>query len=255
MPCSYADDTLSPQREESAETPGNDGTSNDSIVGAALQERNAGQNAHVLAQDSGASSTGSYVFPEGIHDFYASDVFPASEMNSFVDLGFPDYNTMLNLNTWPNALWLLSNEQPALPIDNMTASQIPAVQAIEAAHPSLDDSLHKHMPVSDRGRGLDEEDQYPMQWLVTQPKCLTLALLGPSKSSSTFSGYFSLPCIGSRGVLVLEDILKAPYEHPVWPPVSIPSFPPSEKLDRCVDLYFAHFDKVHSSMTPAPFYH
>lgn len=255
VPCSYGDDTLSPQRDESAETPGNDVTSNDSIVGTALQSWNVAQKAPALAQDSVTSSTGSYVFPEGFHDFYASDLFAASEMNSFVDLGFPDYNTMLNLNTWPNALWLLSNESPALPIDNMAASHIPAMEAMEAAQLSLDDSLHKHMPVSDRGRSLDEEDQYPMQWLVTQPKCLTLAPLGPSKSSSAFSGYFSLPRISSHATVVLEDILKAPYERPVWPLVSIPSFPPGENLDRCVDLYFAHFDKVYSSMAAAPFHH
>lgn len=254
-PCSYGDDTLSPLRDASAETPGNDGTSNDSIVGTALQERNAVQKAPALVQDSVAGSTGSYVFTEGFHDLYASDLFPASDMNSFVDLGFPDFNTMLNLNTWPNALWFLSNEQPVLPIDNMTASHIPAMQAMEAAQLSQDDSLHKHMPVSERGRSLDEEDRYPMQWLAAQPKCLTLALLGPSKSSSAFSSYFSLPRISSRGALVLEDILKAPYERLVWPLVSIPSFPPSEDLDHCVDLYFAHFDKVYSSMTAAPFYH
>lgn len=255
VPCSYGDDTLSPQRDESAETPGNDGTSNSSIVGPAPQEQNAVQKAPTLIQDNVAASTGSYVFPEGFHDLYASDIFPALDMNSFVDLGFPDYNTMLNQNTWPNALWLLSNEQPVLPIDDMEASHMPAMQAMEDAELSQDDSLHKHMPVPERGRNLDEEDQYPMQWLATQPKCLTLALLGPSKSSNAFSSYFSLPRISSRGALVLEDILKAPYERSVWPLASVPSFPPSEDLDHCIDLYFAHFDKVYSSIMAPLVYH
>lgn len=201
--------------------------------------------ASAAIQEEEVGSGDSYAFPEAFPEFSQSEPTFGLDMLSLLDWSYSDNFDDFNANCWPGGGWVPPMELPNFVVDDLsTLGRSDAqFQPVESLAPSKDDPLHKHLRIPGCRR-VDDEQNYPMVWPATQPKHLTLPRLGPSKGSNSLSSYFGLPSIGSRGASILQDVLKAPFEQSVWPSACIPSFPTPQELDHCIDLYFAHFDKV-----------
>lgn len=83
-----------------------------------------------------------------------------------------------------------------------------------------------------------------MEWRAAPVMLSALKGLGHSSEGENWSSHFSLPRLSASDASSFKDLLAVPLNRSVWPPVSMATFPTSGQLDRCIDLYFLHFDKV-----------
>jgi hypothetical protein len=210
------------------------------------QEAPVPEKASAAVQEDEAGSSGSYVFPGLFPDFSQSEPYSGPDVLSLLDWNYPENLDDFNITCWPGTGWSPPAELLNIHVEDLSPSgnSLSQTHPVEPVASSKEDPLHKHLRIPAGSRNVDEEEHYPMLWPATQPKHLILPRLGPSKSSNSFSSYFGLASIGSRGASILQDILKAPFERSLWPSASIPCFPTCQELDHCIDLYFAHFDKV-----------
>ncbi|KAH8816699.1 fungal-specific transcription factor domain-containing protein [Xylogone sp. PMI_703] len=90
----------------------------------------------------------------------------------------------------------------------------------------------------------DPDDPWPMEWYAASIHNSELPMLGHD-GDSPFNGasYFGMDPITpiTRGKMI--DSIRLALERS-WPDINLTNFPSEEKLDHCVDLYFAHFHRT-----------
>lgn len=245
--CQYDEDVVLGRRNSGSDTPLSHTMQSFSTTvppppGGIVDEGNIAE-----SQDGARSST-SYVLPSAFSDLYNSDPFSGLDIHSLLDWTSAENGD--DSNSW-NWFGLGSQSIIRPPISGADDSSLHVPHLIQTQSQSVENVVSQennspleHLEVPESNCNGDSEERYPMLWPATCVQPLTLPALGKSNSSDVLSSYFSLPRLGIHGTSALKDILKVPFEQLVWPLVSIPSFPSSEKLDYCIDLYFAHFDKV-----------
>jgi hypothetical protein len=82
-------------------------------------------------------------------------------------------------------------------------------------------------------------------WPVDTPRPtgshMSLPALGSENQSSESSKFCSLMPISDRTWHALQKCIMLPFEHSSTQTLGLERFPSKEKLDRCIDLYFAYF--------------
>lgn len=85
-------------------------------------------------------------------------------------------------------------------------------------------------------------DPWPFDTPRPPQNHLSLPALGSNlQSSTTFSRFFDLMHLNDRTWYSLQRCLMLPFEHNPRQSLSLDQFPSKEKLDHCLDLYFAYF--------------
>lgn len=92
------------------------------------------------------------------------------------------------------------------------------------------------------------EDQWPMEWRAVPVQLHAIPVLANVEGSSPYANHFDYPPITSQTRADLVNTLKLPMQKSPWQVVSLANFPSERTLDRCIDLYFVHFDKVSTKL-------
>ncbi|KAH8812805.1 hypothetical protein F5884DRAFT_899041 [Xylogone sp. PMI_703] len=102
------------------------------------------------------------------------------------------------------------------------------------------------MPLSEDSCSPD--DPWPMEWHAEyQHRPLELPDLGAGDSNDDgqfFSRFFSTWALRPCTVDTLIQYIKMPSQQSPWQPINLKHFPSKEKLEHCIDRYFAHFQQT-----------
>jgi hypothetical protein len=185
------------------------------------------------------------------------------DLNFLIDSGNETHHDSFNQLSLPDFDWIFSNTADQMP-DLMADSFNPAVppsgspkapwmDRIElSAHGGDvgregDDSSH-HGSSTSTARGSDAlREIWPISWLGESAQFTSLPELGESEPQgppkSTF--YHIRPIdVPTRDAILAA--MSMPSEQSPWSSASLANFLGNEKIDRCIDMYFAHFDRVSS---------
>jgi hypothetical protein len=166
-----------------------------------------------------------------------------------------------------NLDWIFSNSLdevfPSVPgsprlgqtVDNLGNNPTPIQLGREDVHQSRDmfsghtpneaDDGLSSLPVPTPRDRCDPDDPWPMEWHSTPAQFLVLPSLGePDDDYSLDPAYYPTMAVNSSIRTRLQESVRLPLERPPWQAVSLANFPSKAKLDHCIDLYFAHFDRV-----------
>ncbi|KAK5040505.1 hypothetical protein LTS07_001003 [Exophiala sideris] len=85
-------------------------------------------------------------------------------------------------------------------------------------------------------------DPWPFEMPRPPQNHLSLPALGSDmETSRTFTKFFNMMVLNDRTWHSLQRCLMLPFEHNPRQTLSLDQFPSKEKLDHCLDLYFAYF--------------
>jgi hypothetical protein len=104
------------------------------------------------------------------------------------------------------------------------------------------------LPGSARRNSGGPDAPWPMAWNATPIQSFNLPPLGSQENYIKGPTYFSLTPISASTRTTLLNYLRLALENALWQNVSLDAFPSQEKLDHCVDMFFAHFDRVRHPM-------
>jgi hypothetical protein len=103
------------------------------------------------------------------------------------------------------------------------------------------------LPIPETKDSCSADDPWPMEWHAVPAQSFALPHLGNTEPTEEYSiaptCFPSIP-VSSSLRMRLQSSLQLPLNHIPWHAVSISAFPSKEKLDRCIDLYFTHYDNV-----------
>jgi hypothetical protein len=101
-------------------------------------------------------------------------------------------------------------------------------------------------PSSDIPRNnCEPDDPWPMEWYATSLHNSELPILGnPHDEEIDGSSFFGMIPLTDATIERLKEATRLPSETPMWPELNLDKFPSKQKLDHCIDLYFAHFHRV-----------
>ncbi|KAL6228769.1 fungal-specific transcription factor domain-containing protein [Aspergillus navahoensis] len=190
----------------------------------------------------------------------AADLVPKASAGFSSDLLFtafdnPDFNT--------NADWILessgSEEFPTgldslgtVTGDGDPLSQLLLMSAPQTTLPSAKNDAASCDPGDGAALGgllipqprdtLDYGDPWPLETPRPPPRHISLPPLGSDQQESSSRGrYYTLMPINDRTWHALQKCIQLPFEHNTLQSLSLDNFPSKEKLNHCIDLYFAHF--------------
>lgn len=104
---------------------------------------------------------------------------------------------------------------------------------VPASHPSTD----LNSP------GLREV--WPIAWLEESAQSSGFPVLGePELSNQKSANFYQIRPIDSNARESMIEVLSLPTKQTLWKPTSLANFLESRHIDQCIDMYFAHFDKV-----------
>ncbi|KAH8816729.1 fungal-specific transcription factor domain-containing protein [Xylogone sp. PMI_703] len=87
------------------------------------------------------------------------------------------------------------------------------------------------------------ENSWLAEWNTIPVQQLVLPDLGSSDEQVPTMRYYFITPIRSSVRDRLLDTIRRPLQRGPWEEVSLVHFPSNEKLDHCIDLFFAHFNK------------
>ncbi|KIV82831.1 hypothetical protein PV11_04904 [Exophiala sideris] len=125
---------------------------------------------------------------------------------------------------------------------------IEQVPSLNRATPGLEGSVGSNNPFTpseepENSRVSVPEDRWPMEWHAVPAQLSSLPPLGQPGQLPTYSRHFELsPISASTREGILSSIRQSMQGSP-WQAVSLSGFPSEATLDRCIDMYFAHFHK------------
>ncbi|KIY04070.1 uncharacterized protein Z520_00762 [Fonsecaea multimorphosa CBS 102226] len=112
--------------------------------------------------------------------------------------------------------------------------------------PSRDPAIPE-LPIPHAENSVSPDDPWPMEWHAEHPqRSLELPALGGTDDEATqsLSRFFSAWNLGQSTVEALAHFIKLPAQRSPWQSVNLTHFPTKEKLEYCIDRYFAHFHLV-----------
>jgi hypothetical protein len=83
-----------------------------------------------------------------------------------------------------------------------------------------------------------------MEWHSAPAQHLILPTLGAVDENSTEARYYPTVPVNDAARANMQYSIRLPLERVPWQVVSLANFPRNAKLDRCINLYFAHFERV-----------
>lgn len=72
------------------------------------------------------------------------------------------------------------------------------------------------------------------------------------QDATSLPRFYSTTTISSSTSTVLQEFLQLPFQERPWESLNLENFPSNQVLDYCIDLYFAHFNRV-STLKGWPF--
>jgi hypothetical protein len=127
---------------------------------------------------------------------------------------------------------------------NRSGEEPPPPQATRSDPPGFHDDQSSDLPMLDPQDIMRSEETFSIDWQFTPTQHLILPYLGGSDESLPPASYFEAASITTDTRIKLLDSIQIPLEHGPWQPISMANFPSCRKLAHCIDLYFAHFNKV-----------
>jgi hypothetical protein len=88
------------------------------------------------------------------------------------------------------------------------------------------------------------DDPWPMEWHSAPAQHLILPTLGAVDENSTEARYYPTVPVNDAARANMQYSIRLPLERVPWQVVSLANFPSNAKLDHCINLYFAHFERV-----------
>ncbi|RFU30421.1 hypothetical protein B7463_g5902, partial [Scytalidium lignicola] len=89
------------------------------------------------------------------------------------------------------------------------------------------------------------DDPWPMEWHAVPVRISALPTLGgPDQDYHGGLTHFPTSPITESTISFLKDSLSLHLARSPWKPVSLSGFPGTEKINRCIDMYFKHFDWI-----------
>jgi hypothetical protein len=89
----------------------------------------------------------------------------------------------------------------------------------------------------------EPNDPWPLEWHAEGQQALDLPSLN-DETDDTEATYYGMKSLGGIFRTKLQEAIRLPLEQPPWQAVSLTNFPSKTKLDRCIDLFFAHHNSV-----------
>jgi hypothetical protein len=109
--------------------------------------------------------------------------------------------------------------------------------------------LHAQAPAATYETGQSGSESWVTDSQSAHIHTLELPELGESQLSPASQGsYFQLPNTSNSERLRIERVVKNYIQRPLWSSVSIANLPSPDKLDYCIDLFFAHFHPVSKTL-------
>ena len=146
---------------------------------------------------------------------------------------------------------------PGNPIPRPRASQIEHLH--DEQLPNVEGNSEKDasiaaLSISHLQEGCSSDDPWPMEWHATAPSAvrnIVLPSLGDDmQDSNSCLRYFPTTSVTCATHLALQEYLQIPSRGSPWQSISLPNFPSKERLDYCIDMYFAHFHPVYAPRLP-----
>jgi hypothetical protein len=105
--------------------------------------------------------------------------------------------------------------------------------------------LHAQAPAATYETGQSDRESWVIDSQSAHNHTLELPELGEGQLSTASQGsYFQLPKTSNSERLRIEKVIENYIQRPLWSRVSIANLPSPDKLDYCIDLFFAHFHPV-----------
>jgi hypothetical protein len=86
-------------------------------------------------------------------------------------------------------------------------------------------------------------DPWPLEWHAEGQQALDLPNLN-DETNDRGATFYGMKSLGDSFRKKIQEAIRLPLEHPPWRAVSLANFPSKTKLDRCIDLFFAHHNSV-----------
>jgi hypothetical protein len=91
----------------------------------------------------------------------------------------------------------------------------------------------------------DPDDPWPMEWYAASLQDSELPMLGqPVEPGINGSSFFGMEPMIEGTRLKMKEAAMLASGSALWPALNLTHFPTKEKLDHCIDLYFAHSHRV-----------
>lgn len=131
-------------------------------------------------------------------------------------------------------------EQPQFLVPPEVPQQAPETNALRGRH-LLHDSSALSLPVPDAQERFGPDDATvgpaaPLSHFSLPPLSLTPGF-------ELYTSFFTTKPISSSTRELMQSWLRLPLEKGMWDNVSLSAFPSKEKLDHCIDLFFAQWDR------------
>ena len=202
----------------------------------------------VVVVDAGSSNVniGTPAIDYGTTFDPSSNPLELLEDMSFCDWGDAFWSDWL----FPSGMEANASAPSYLPLGNLTSELVSSLpdQSVTPPPKSLHDTITSLFPIP---HTCPYKSPWPFGNADDGEPLLSMPRLGPSSRASEAS-YFHLPAMTDT---TFDNILQAaniPMTHPPWRTFTLEEFPASSTLDECVDLYFANFNPVSSSLLRSP---
>jgi hypothetical protein len=246
---------------------GPDGTQNAAAVPSAAfdYENDDATGRAVDLPGSGMTAEGGLPYPSSGRDVSGNNLHEAT---SPFDVGFlPEYSPLLMDSNFFNSFfgepslqsnvgWIFNDpyensfpsltNSPRMPTPPVLGQLLDPIADPMTATSRPEDLNHsvRDNPNSNIQKNGDSENSWLTEWNVIPVQPLVLPSLGTSDEEVPIMRYYSMLPISSSAREKLLDTLRQPLRRGPWEVVSLEHFPSIAKLDHCVDLYFAHFNRV-----------
>jgi hypothetical protein len=137
------------------------------------------------------------------------------------------------------------------PTSALTLSEDPSL-----IYPGEDrDKIPSELGIPTPQNRCNPDDPWPMQWYAApSDQTLTLPMLGESDNNiPRGSSYCQIVPMTDAAVHSLQKTLQMAVERTPGSPILLGQFPSREKIDHCIDRYFAHYHRVWQQYTQTRF--
>jgi hypothetical protein len=157
-----------------------------------------------------------------------------SEMNAFVENSTVNSNITHTVATRGGESLGLG---PLVPLNNANNDHSP-LSTNESVSLLDTPSNHPH-------NRCDPDDPWPMEWYAASLQDSELPMLGqPVEPGLNGSSFFGMETVTEDTRLKMKEAAMLASGSALWPALNLTHFPTKEKLDHCIDLYFAHSHRV-----------
>jgi hypothetical protein len=183
------------------------------------------------------------------------------DLNFLIDGGNETHRDPFNQLSLPDFDWIFSNtaeQMPDLMVDTFAPDLLPSGSPprpwMGRMEPNAhggdvpregDESSHRGSNTS-TAQGSDALTEiWPISWLGESAQFTSLPELGQSEPQGPpKSTFYHIRPIDDPTRDAIMAAISVPSEQSPWNSASLANFMGNEKIDRCIDMYFAHFDRV-----------